>query len=268
MPTKRTSKKSATTAEPMAESKSSLGETVRKIKFATPKSYTPILVILLVIAAFLVGILFMKVQYLEQNGSAPTAQTGTQQAAAAPTTAAKVNVGVGHLPPQGNKNAKVKIIEFADLRCPYCREFFQDTESQIIKNYVDTGKAVFYFRHYDFLGPASTVAANAAECANDQGKFWAMHDYLYKNQPDESDTSMYNTTDLTNIAGQLGMDTTKFSTCLSANADNNKVTQDFNDGQAAGVSGTPTFFINGTMLVGAQPYSAFQTAIDQALAGK
>ncbi|MDE2025876.1 MAG: thioredoxin domain-containing protein, partial [Patescibacteria group bacterium] len=162
----------------------------------------------------------------------------------------------------------VTIIEFADLRCPLCERFFTDTEPQIMKEYVDTGKAKFVFRQFAFLGPASTVAANAAECANEQGKCWDFHNYMYKNQPDESDTSMYTTDKLTAIAGQLGMNTDQFQSCLSANKYSDKVNADISEGQKVGVTGTPTIFVNGTPLVGAQPYDSFKQLIDQELAKK
>lgn len=235
-----------------------------------PKSSSQILVILLVVAAFLIGVLFTKVQYLEKNqgGTQAVAPAG-QQAAGQPaqvTPGAKVNVANGHFPAKGNTNAKVTIVEFADFRCPFCEQFFTNTESQLIKDYVDTGKVQFYFRQYAFLGSASTVAADAAECANDQGKFWDFHDYLYKNQPAETDTSMYNTDTLTQAAVSLGMDGPTFSNCLNNKTDDAKAAKDMSDGQAAGVSGTPTFFVDGMSLVGAQPYSAFQTLIDQELA--
>jgi protein-disulfide isomerase len=197
--------------------------------------------------------------------------TGTQTAQAQQTQpqgltpGQKVNVDVGHLPVKGNPNAKVKIIEFADLRCPFCERFFQTVEPQLLKDYVDTGKVAFYFRQYEFLGPASVTAGNAAECANEQNKFWEMHDYLYKNQPQESDTSLYNTDSLTKIAGQLGLNISKFKSCLSSTKYDKNVQDDLAAGQKAGVTGTPTVFINGTPIVGAQPYSAFKTAIDQAL---
>jgi protein-disulfide isomerase len=210
-----------------------------------------------------VGFLWQKVASLEKEKAA------TPEASSEPTTAPTVDInsagGVGHFPVQGQADAKVTIIEFADFRCPYCGQFFSQTEPQIIQNYVNTGKAKFAFRNYAFLGPASTVAADASECANDQGKFWEFHDYLYKNQPDESDTSIYNTTTLTKEAVLLGMDGTKFQTCLDGKTDDAKVQQDFADGQKAGVSGTPAFFINGTFINGAEPYSAFQQAIDAAL---
>ena len=197
--------------------------------------------------------------------SAPSAaQPVAQPAQAAPGQ--KQNVAVGHLPPQGNPNAKVKIIAFEDFRCPFCEKFFTNTEPQIIKDYVSTGKAVLYFRQYQFLGAASVVAGNASECANEQNKFWAFHDYLYKNQPSESDTSIYNTAGLSKIAGQLGINANKFSSCLSASKYDQNVKDDLASGQAAGVTGTPTIFINGLPLVGAQPYAAFKAAIDQQLA--
>lgn len=234
------------------------------------RSTNKILIAAIVIAAFFLGSLTNKVATLGKNGSAqagiaPTAPTGNPQVPQAPT---KVTVGIGHFPVLGDKNAKVTVVVFADLRCPYCEKFYTDTESQIIKDYVDTGKIKFAFRDYAFLGPASTVAANAAECANEQGKFWEMYNYLYKNQPPETDTSMYTVDNLTQIAGTLGMKTDQFNSCLSANKYQKNVDQDLADGQKAGVTGTPATFINGQIIMGAQPYANFKAAIDQALAGK
>ncbi len=182
-----------------------------------------------------------------------------------PQPGAKVNVDVGHLPPKGSSNAKVKIVEFGDFRCPFCDRFFKDTEPQLLKEYINTGKVVFYFRQYQFLGPASVMAGNAAECANEQGKFWAFHDYLYQNQPSESDTSMYTVDNMTKVAGQLGLNSGQFKSCLASQKYNQKVQDDLAAGQQAGVSGTPTTFINGRILVGAQPYSSFKALIDEEL---
>ncbi len=232
--------------------------------------YTPILMILLLVASFLLGVLTTKVSYLEKGvgnqAGTPPQQAGNQGVQATPAPGQKVDVKVGKLPLLGKSNAKVTIVEFADFRCPFCEKFFTDTESQIIKDYVDTGKAKFAFRHFAFLGPASVVAANAAECANEQGKFWQFHDYLYKNQPPESDTSLYVTDKLTNIAGTLGINTNQFQSCLDGKKYDKNVNGDLADGQKAGVNGTPTVFINGISIVGAQPYSAFKTIIDQELA--
>ncbi len=231
---------------------------------------TPILVVLLIIAAFFLGMLTTKVQYLEKGNTtvagaiAPTqaVQAGNQQPQ---PTLGKQNVDNGHFPVKGDPNAKVTVIEFGDFRCPFCKRFFTDVEPQLQKDYIDTGKVKFYFRQYAFLGPASTVAANAAECANEQNKFWDFHDYLYKNQPSETDTSIYTTDNLTQIVGNLGMDTDQFRTCLDGKKYDKNVSDDLAAGQKVGVNATPTFYIDGNQLVGAQPYSAFQTIIDQEL---
>lgn len=236
-----------------------------------PKDMTPFLVILIIIASFLLGMLITKVQYLEKTTTVAAVNAGAQPSQAPQgnqqpqPTLGKQNVDNGHFPVKGQESAKVTVIEFADFRCPFCEKVFTDVEPQLQKDYIDTGKVKFYFRQYAFLGPASTVAANAAECANEQNKFWDMHDYLYKNQPSESDTSMYTTDNLTQIAGTLGMNTDQFRTCLDSKKYDKNVTDDFTAGQKAGVSATPTFYIDGNQLVGAQPYSAFQTLIDQEL---
>jgi protein-disulfide isomerase len=225
------------------------------------------LVFLLLVNILFSGIILFKINKSDLSGNAqagiPDQQAGT---AAAPAPGAKVNVANGHFPLKGNANAKVTIVEFADFRCPFCEQFFTQTESQIFKDYVDTGKVKFAFRQFAFLGDPSTIAANAAECANDQGKFWEFHDYLYKNQPAETDTSMYNTDTLTKDAVSLGMNGNTFRSCLDGKKDDAKAAGDMADGQKAGVNGTPTFFVNGISLVGAEPYSAFKTLIDQELA--
>ncbi len=189
------------------------------------------------------------------------AQPGVNDVAAP----SKVDVGVGHLPVKGNENAKVTIVEFADYRCPFCERFYNDAEAGIMKDYVNTGKVKYYFRHYAFLGPESVWASEAAECANEQGKFWAMHDWLYKNQASESDTAYYSKENLIKYAGQVGLNTASFATCLNSDKYASAVQKDLSEGQAAGVQGTPTIFINGTPLVGAQPYSAVKAAIESAL---
>lgn len=236
---------------------------------------TQVLVAALLIASFLLGSLYTKVQYLEKNGNQtqaiqPALQAGTPQTQARvpnnpQPTLGKQNVALGDLQPKGKSNAQVTIIAFEDFRCPFCRKFNEEVMPQLQKKYIDTGKVKFYYRNYQFLGPASVVAGNAGECANEQNKFWEFHDYLYKNQPSESDTSMYTTDKLTDIAGQLGMNTDQFRSCLDSKKYDKNVSQDLADGQKAGTNATPTFYINGQQLVGAQPYGAFQTIIDQEL---
>ncbi len=104
-------------------------------------------------------------------------------------TGNRVNVDSGSLPALGDPNAPVAVVEFADFQCPFCERFFSTTESDLIKNYVNTGKIRFIFRNFSFLGPDSTTAAEGAYCANEQGKFWEYHNYLYQHQgPENSGT--------------------------------------------------------------------------------
>lgn len=91
-----------------------------------------------------------------------------------------VTVDNGHLPVLGDENAPVTIVEFSDLECPYCQQFFKDAYPQIKKEYIDTGKAKLYYRHYPLpFHPMAKPSAVAVECANDQGKFWEMHDRIF-----------------------------------------------------------------------------------------
>jgi protein-disulfide isomerase len=171
----------------------------------------------------------------------------------------------------GNANAPVTIIEYGDYQCPFCGNFFSQTEPLIIANYVDTGKAKFVFRNLAFLGPESTAAANAAECAEDQNKLWAYHDALYKAKVADAargggeDDGFFSTTELTKLAQQVGLDISTFASCFSANKDANLVAQEKSAASTAGINSTPVFLINGQVVQGAQPYSVFQAAIDAAL---
>lgn len=236
---------------------------------------TKLVYVLLLVAFLVIGYLIGKVEALQKGATVAVAPTQVPaaaqqpQAPIAPNPAeAKAKLNTSRLPIKGNKDAKVKIVEFADFRCPFCEKFFTDAEPQILKDYVDTGKASFEFRNYAFLGPASTVAANAAECANEQGKFWEFYEWLYKNQPSESDVTLYVTDKLSQAAGTLGMDSSQFSSCLDSKKYDKNVSDDLALGQAVGVSGTPTFYINGTQMVGAQPYASIKAVIDQELAKK
>lgn len=255
-----------------SNSKDTKDSFVIKIPHFKNLSNNTYLVFIIVIFAFIMGMLTIKVMDLQQQvtatkvaSAAATQPSGGTMPSVSSTPAGPVNVSVGNYPVRGNMNAKVTVIEFADFRCPFCEQWFQTIEPSLIKDYVNTGKIKFAWRNYAFLGPASVLAANAGECANEQNQFWAFHDYMYKHQPDETDTSMYTVDNLSKIAGSLGMDQSQFQSCLSANKYNNLVTKDMNEGQAAGVSGTPTTFINGVAIVGAVPYSQIKSAIDNDL---
>lgn len=217
----------------------------------------------IVIAAIIVSITLIFGKNL--NGSKDVAQIGNAPEGQAKPADIKINANDHVL---GNKDAKITIVEYSDFRCPFCERFFVQVGAQLIKDYVDTGKARFIFRHFAFLGPQSTWAAEASECANEQGKFWEFHDWLYKNQAPETDQNFYSKNNLIKYAGQLGLNTNQFASCLNSDKYSQRVADDLASGQAAGVTGTPATFINGTMIVGVkptQPYDAFKQAIESFL---
>jgi protein-disulfide isomerase len=163
----------------------------------------------------------------------------------------------------GNASAKVTIVKFCDFQCPYCKTFHADTEWQIINDYVNTGKASIAFRHFPLtsIHANALLASNAAECAGivgGEGTFWKYHDLLYTNGTALDPAS------LKQYAADLQLDTAAFNSCLDLNHSVAAVSTDISEGATAGVSATPTFFINGKKIVGAEPYSTFKAAIDAA----
>lgn len=234
-------------------------------------SAAQLLYVLLLVAIFLLGYFFARVQSFEKrNGTTtqvgnPSGQVGARQGAQG-----KVDVANGHLLVAGKNSAKVTVIEFSDFQCPFCRRFFVDTLGQIKKDYIDTGKVKLYYRHFPLsFHPQAQMTAEASECANEQGKFWEFHDKVFEEQEKQGPgTITYTVDDVKRWAAETGLNTSTFNPCVDTNKYKEKVTKDQADGQKAGVSGTPTFYINGTQLVGAQPFSAFKAAIDAVLVQK
>lgn len=167
-------------------------------------------------------------------------------------------------PVLGNPQAPVTIVEFGDYQCPFCGRFFQTTERQIIDTYVKSGKVRFVYRDFAFLGPESETAAIATECANEQGKFWQYHDYLYTHQNGENQGA-FTAPHLKEFAETLGLDSGKFDQCLDDMKYKDEVARDVEAGRTLGVNGTPTSFVNGKMITGAQPYAQFQSLIEEEL---
>jgi protein-disulfide isomerase len=173
----------------------------------------------------------------------------------------------------GDPNAPIKIEEFSDYQCPYCARFSEETESQIANTYVSTGKVYFIYRSFgNFIGPESQAAAEAAYCAGDQNKYWEYHDILFANQTGEN-VGAYANRRLDAFAEALSLDLDAFNSCFDSNKYADRVEQDYQDGSAAGVTGTPAFLItykvNGEekqrFIAGAYPFSEFQTQIEEAL---
>lgn len=161
-------------------------------------------------------------------------------------------------PARGPKTAKVTIVEFSDFQCPFCSRG-KKVIDEVIAKYGDKVRVVFRDFPLDFHDKAEK-AAEAAHCAQDQDKFWQLHDWMFDNQ-DKLDVDS-----LKGAARQLGLDGARFDQCLASGQKAELVKQNMRDGQKVGVRGTPAFFINGVMLSGAQPFEKFKTEIDRALA--
>jgi protein-disulfide isomerase len=163
-------------------------------------------------------------------------------------------------PVKGDPNAPITIIEFSDFQCPFCGKFYRETLPQIKEKYIDTGKVKLIYRDFPLsFHENAQSAAEAAECANEQGKFWEYHDLLFEKQQDLS------VENYKQWAEELGLDMEQFNECLDSGKYADEVTNDFSDGQAAGVTGTPAFFINGKKVSGAQPFSVFEQIIEEEL---
>ncbi|MBY0376540.1 DsbA family protein [Patescibacteria group bacterium] len=169
----------------------------------------------------------------------------------------------------GNPNAKVDLIVYEDYQCPFCGRFTKDTESVIRSSYVADGRVRFAYRDYAFLGAESTAAAMAARCANDQGKFWEYHDYLFTHQNGENQGN-FNATNLLSYATSVGLDKDTFTQCLTSNKYSQAVADSTAQGNSFGVRGTPKGFIlkNGKVvdtIDGAIPTATVTAKLDAAL---
>jgi len=238
-----------------------------KIKFNFDKHFLPVSIL---ISAVLISgsVLHASGKLGFSDGTAPKQIAAPGNVPQQPTGPVDIKITADdHV--VGNKDAKVTIVEFADFRCPFCKRFFDQTTPQILKDYVNTGKAKLVYKHYAFLGPQSIWAAEASECAAEQGKFWEFHDWLFTNQAPESDLEYYSKSNLIKYAGKVaGLNISQFTSCLNTDKYVQKVSADLAEGQRVGVKGTPTTFVNGLIVVGAQPYTSFQAIIDGELKKK
>lgn len=185
----------------------------------------------------------------------------TAQPTPVPTqTPVKITVSADDDPVKGSNDAPVTMIEFSDYECFFCARYSLQTFPQIDENYIQTGKVKLIFRDYPLgFHQHARKAAEASECADEQGKYWEYHHLLFENHEALDNES------LKQYAVDLGLDATIFNECLDSGKMAQEVEKDFQDGVSYGIKGTPTFFINGIKVVGAQPYEAFQQIIEQEL---
>ena len=188
---------------------------------------------------------------------------GSQAAAVEPTQAyRRFDVATDGDPQLGPDNAPITIIEFSDFECPFCKKWYNEIWPSIQKEYGDKVRLVYRDFPLSGIHQNAISAAVAANCAIDQGKYWEYHTLLF------SDALGFGSEAYQEYAQQLGLDLTKYNDCLKDGAVQDEINADYQYATNMGVSSTPTFFVNGIPLVGAQPFTAFKDLIDKELAGK
>jgi len=201
-----------------------------------------------VITLVVIGVVVLQVQSLRQ-----------------PVVSVEVSGKIGEGTTWGPENAPVKIIEYSNFGCPHCRDFALDQGKRLRNEYETTGKVRFVFKPFSLGSQGPDDAANAAECAAAQGRFWDYHDLLFSKVGVTADP--FNKTALKQYGAQLGLDTAQFDRCVDSEQFMEKVYQATFEGQDHGVSGTPSFIINGQKVEGAIPYADFKANVEAALAG-
>ena len=190
------------------------------------------------------------------------------------TARANPVIDIAENPAMGDAGAKLVMIEFSDFQCPYCLEYFKTAYRQVIENYVKTGKIRYVFADFpgEKIHPHALRAAEAARCANAQGKFWDLHDQLFTHQRDLGATG------IEDAAHAAGVNEPEFSGCLAAGQYAEAVRHAEEATSKLGIQGTPVFVFGtpdpanpgkikvGRALVGAQPFAVFQQTIDSLLA--
>ncbi len=239
-----------------------------------------VLTILLIVASFLIGSLYTKVQYLEKNGGSTKAaaaqtapqvaapnQAGQRQVAQAPSGKIKDITNKDHI--RGNKNAKLSLVEYSDLECPFCKRF-HPTMQDLMKTYGD--KVRWVYRHFPLsFHQNAEKEAEATECVAELGgedAFWNYVDKIFEKTT--SNGTGFALDQLGPLAAETGVNQSAFQSCLDSGKYSQLVKDQIADGTIGGVSGTPSTFVvdakgKSKIVVGAQPIDAFKTVIDQAL---
>jgi len=161
---------------------------------------------------------------------------------------------------KGRDDAPITVVEFSDFRCSFCRKFWKETLPRIEADYISAGKVRLVYRHLVVLGPASQRAAEAAECAGEQGRFWKYHDALFeqggRSLPDAR------------VAAEIGLDPAAHEACVASGRHRERVLGETAIAQSVGATGTPAFLINGRLLIGAHPFETFKRVLDAMLGGR
>ena len=180
------------------------------------------------------------------------------------TSEVEASYPAGYSPPTiGSESAPVEMVMWGDYQCPFCRRFELTTLPALIERYVDSGQVRFVWRNFERYGAESQDSAFAAHCAGEQDRFWEYHQTLYENQSGIN-TGVFVKDNLQQFADELGLEPVAFSACIEGLGYKAVVIADKRLGRSQGVNATPTFFINGEMIVGAQSTETFVDLIEAA----
>ncbi len=275
-PTSKTKSKKASTSSKPENMKATSKATSKKVFTpSTPEDTITLnrshFYMALVVLAFSAGILVGFVAWGRTPvaaqmtvSSQPTTQASVAQAPAQTQAPQYVRyeIPAEGFPSLGPEDAPIVMVEFSDFQCPFCKRFHDETSQALLAAYPD--KIRFVYRHLPLtsIHPNAFPAAEAAMCANDQNSFWQYHDAIFSDQQNLG-PEMY-----PQIATTLGLDMTTFQDCLTSEKYKDAVQKDLDFALKLGVNSTPTFFLNGLAVVGAQPLEAFTQLIDKELAGE
>jgi protein-disulfide isomerase len=212
-----------------------------------------------------------QVETLQKQVDALTAQAKPPAPSLPPSTDRLDTIKLDRAPIRGSASAPVTMVEVSDFQCPFCGRFFNQTSAQLQKDYVESGRVNYAFLNMPLaVHPNAFDAAEAAACANDQGKFWEMHDRLFSNQ------ALLARPYLVEKSKGLVASEDAYKACFNAGRHGDDIRADVAAARAAGASATPTFFIGSLdaksrtlkiarRIVGAKPYATFQDALDEVL---
>jgi len=205
------------------------------------------------------------VEAVKQELAVLSAAQDTNQEAQAETQPEEVvryDVPVDDDPSIGPEDAEITLIEFSDYQCPFCQRWHEQVFNQLREEYPDQIRFVYRDLPLTSLHPEAVPAALAANCANEQGSFWEYHDQLF------SGNYALGAESYLQIANALGLDEAQFEECYSTEKYSDEVQADYQYAANLGIQSTPTFFLNGIPIVGAQPYEVFKQVIEMELAGE
>ncbi len=249
-------------------------------KKSTPTGLIVALVAVVAVAAFFAGSYFSNLDSdtvtqseLEDAISRLEAKLERVQVQPSAAPPQPLRISADDDPVRGDPNAPITIIEFSDYQCPFCARFHVQTLPSLMEEYINTGKVNFVYRDFPIqrIHPNALPAAVAAECADEQGKYWEYHDTLFEKQSSwarlDSNTAIAT---FTQYAQDIELEMEQFNSCLASGKYLDEVQNDFRDGQSYEITGTPGFFIGNdeigfVKLNGAQPFESFKRIIDAQL---